>query len=834
MFYSAVSVPAAICLAIALLGVTDLRGAAAETVFLTRRGGFDCPTLGVSGTVLVSWDGWKSSAEPNRLNFSEASCDLIDRRKAVVAKCQWTAACRSDDPAGTSGVSLSSTLTFQKSIEGATCVGARILLRHAEWQGGTWACDDGRSGLLPAERVRSRLFEGDIASLTLTRSDGRVLVVRLPQRTSIHISNDSAWCDCYSVRFIHRGDFAAGEVITDAFALSLDKGSLDYGGYYRLVAKADDEWIPIALKKCPVSGSVMDFSGMALADGPCGKYGRLTRVADHFEFENRPGEVVRLAGANLLGACCIFDDEEQMDEIVSRILASGYNAMRLHHIDCVAGILKDGTDPADAVIDEDKLDKLDRFVAKCFARGIYLTVDLFSLRTFSWRSMGIDREGNMGFQLAKAFAHLTDAGFESWRHYVEQLLNHVNPYTGRAWKDEPGIPLVCLVNEAGLTQSWASMQDCPLLAERLGMTCDELRDLRTNANPKFDQLCDRVERASFARMKSVTESLGLKALLTDLNNGPHPAVKNKFRAEALDYVDNHFYFDHPRWLGERLKLPAQQPMLEIGEYDGDSEQKVSPAFRASKHDFPNSPYTVTEWNFNAPNPTRSGGGLYMGAVAAAEKWDGLWRFTWAHVRQGLYENDNRLGFFDVMRDPIMFVNDRTFVALYLRGDGDNASLNWPSLDEKKSFTVDSPRTQGVYLSVAGRVATENLEVKSNGRCTVAATALDADAPLARARRILVTHLTDCVNEGMTWLDPSRTVISSYGTGPVLVRKGAADVALKLRPAARYEVWACGTDGKRLLKVESRQTSEGRLSFKARIRGDRPIALVYEVCMVDEK
>lgn len=831
MFYSSVSVSAAICLAVALFGTTDLKGAAAETVFLTRRGGFDCPTLGVSGTVLASWNGWKSSAEPNKFNFSESSCDLIDRRKVVIAKSQWSATCRPDGAAGTSGVNFSSVLTLQKSIEGATCVGARILLHHAEWQGATWTCDDGQSGQFPTERVRRGLFTGDIVSLTLTRADGRVLVVRLPQRASIHISNDSAWCDCYSVRFVHRGDFAAGEVITDEFTLSLDKGDLAFGGYFRLVAKANDEWIPIALKKCPVSGSVMDFSEMALADGPCGKYGRLTRVADHFEFENRPGERVRLAGANLLGSCCIFDDEEQMDEIVSRILASGYNAMRLHHIDCEAGILKDGTDPADAVIDENKLDKLDRFVAKCFSKGIYLTVDLFSLRTFSWRSMGIDREGNMSFQLAKAFVHLTDAGFASWRRYVERLLNHVNPYTGRAWKDEPGIPLVCLVNEAGLTQSWATTRDCPQLAARLGMTCDELKDLRTYANPEFDRLCDRVERASFARMKNVAESLGLKALLTDLNNGPHPAVKNVFRSEKLDYVDNHFYFDHPRWLGERLKLPAQQLMLEIGEYDGDSEQKVSPAFRVSKRNFPNCPYTVTEWNFNAPNPTRSGGGLYMGAVAAAEKWDGLWRFTWAHVRQSLYEKDDRLGFFDVMRDPIMFVNDRTFVALYLRGDGDNATLNGPSLDEKKSFTVDSPRTQGVYLSDAGRLETQNLEVESHDRCTVAATALDADAPLERARRILVTHLTDCVNEGMTWLEPSRTIISSYGRGPVLVRKGMADITLRLCPSAKYAVWACGTDGARLFKVESRQTAEGRLSFEASIRGDRPVALVYEVCMV---
>ncbi|RLI07055.1 hypothetical protein DRO42_08635, partial [Candidatus Bathyarchaeota archaeon] len=42
-----------------------------------------------------------------------------------------------------------------------------------------------------------------------------------------------------------------------------------------------------------------------------------------------------------------------------------------------------------------------------------------------------------------------------FQNYVNDVLTHVNPYTGLAYKDDPALVLVELVNENYLTRRWA-------------------------------------------------------------------------------------------------------------------------------------------------------------------------------------------------------------------------------------------------------------------------------------------------------------------------------------------------------------------------------------------
>ena len=51
-----------------------------------------------------------------------------------------------------------------------------------------------------------------------------------------------------------------------------------------LVIERGERWAPLEIRREPVPGSALDFSGMGLQDAPAGKHGWLKNVGGHFEF----------------------------------------------------------------------------------------------------------------------------------------------------------------------------------------------------------------------------------------------------------------------------------------------------------------------------------------------------------------------------------------------------------------------------------------------------------------------------------------------------------------------------------------------------------------------
>ena len=794
----------------------------AAAVALTARGDI---CRGVDGTLhfrertismgaTLNWDNWHASAMPTFVPGDRRQY-VFKRGRDEFGSGEWTGQTLTNG-----AVRLRNVIRLDADVGPVDFFGTRIYLQHGRWAGASWRTDTGQGGTLPLDKKRAGLFSGAIRRLEVTaRGETAPVVFTFPEPTRLHISNDSAWCDKFSLRLATYGKLPAGTVVTNRFDLSVPGETLAYRGLGRVRIEANGEWIPMEMKKGVAKGGVTDFSAFARVDAPAGKYGWLRRVGDHFEFEGRPGERVRFCGANFVSGCCFPPTDEIADELVDRVIRSGYNTIRLHHFDCNGGIVSKD-DPARLRFDPKVLDRFDRFVAKCIEKGVYLTIDLFSLRRPLWRALGYDRDGDIHFQAMKVLLHTTDAGFENWKAYAQQLLNHVNPYTGRAYKDEPGIPLVCLVNEGAISQSWSFILKDELLQKLIGI--DDIRHYRTGGNPDFENLCMDIEEKSWARMKAAVKETGAKALLTDINNGPHFARKNDFREREFDYFDNHAYVDHPQWLGERLKLPARQRNVNLLDYD------ESPLDKLASVRIKSMPYTVTEWNVNCPSPYRSAGGLYMGAVASKFRFDGLWRFTWSHGLDGLLEGKQPgNGFFDVMRDPVMQANDRAFQALYQRGDADGLDAMKRD-DAAKTFVVETPKTQGGFAFAGGKVKTSALEVRLwDADATVTAIAVDGAADLVRARRIFFSYLTDVQTEGRTWMDPERTIIEKLGDKRLLAHAGRAEVALRLVAPEGYEVWACETDGARRERV-SVTAADGKLTFAVRIARGSPVRLVYEI------
>lgn len=773
---------------------------------------------GVEARGLVNFDDWRSSAAPVFSTEGRADARIYELRSrgAVYAKGTWTWGTGADG-----AVTLTNALVFARGVK-AQAAGTRLYLPHSAFAGGTWTTDAGASGVFPTNTMRAGLFTGRaVRGVTLRTTAGETVSFAFPAPRFVHLSNDAAWCDAFSLRLQPPGEFKPGDRIEDVFSVSAPGRALAAEAAEPVALKAGAEWIPLAMRKGVVPGGATDFSDGRAPRRPAGADGWLRRVGGHFEFEKRPGVPARFYGVNLVGSCCWPKTKMQAEELAERIVRSGYNSVRFHHVECAGGVTTGTGDPTGTALNPETMDRLDDFAARLIARGVYLTIDLYSYRTAPWKALGHDRPGSPTFMQMKGMIHLSDAGLENWKAYAANLMNHVNPYTGRAYKDEPAMPLVCLVNEAALTQGWDAIRELPEASAALGR---DARLERTQGNPAFTAFTMDVERRSLSRMIPFLRELGVKALLTDMNNGPHTAEKQAVRAEFLDYFDNHFYVDHPRWLGERLRLPFAIRNKDLFDYP----DRSFPVDYAAAVRIPEMPYTITEWNFCAPSSHRHQGGLYTAAVAARERWDGLWCFTYAHGINNLFEDTAKggVGSFDVMTDPVNQANERALVALYLRGDAfgrDALKTDRAS----KSFTVDTPRTQGGAARAGRALETSGLSARLAGAdAAVWASSMDAAPSIAESRRVLVTHLVDVQNTDARWADEARTIVLDRGRRPLLAHAGTAAISLAVAPGP-WTVWALETDGRRRARVPAKYES-GRLVFTADVARDTKNAtLLYE-------
>ena len=400
----------------------------------------------------------------------------------------------------------------------------------------------------------------------------------------------------------------------------------------------------------------------------------MRNVGSHFEFEGRPGKPVRLYGVNLCGTAN-FPSHELAETMVTRFKRLGYNAIRFHHHD--AGTVRGSKDGL--TLDPENMDKFDYLLATAIKEGLYLTTDLFVSRNhvIRWRHIGVDRDGLVDMQLFKALCALYDPAFENWCAYARNFLTHVNSYTGRAYKDEPALSLISLINEGGLFMGWGreTAKD-----ERVRAAWKKWVLEKRAADPSFypdadpDNVPKRTHNAAFAlfmgemeakmvaRMKVFLRGIGCKALLTNDNCGPHFAPLQRASAE-YDYIDDHFYVDHPHFLEQRWRLPSRcgnkNPILVRG----------LPPCRLGFTRMADKPFTVTEWNFSGPGMFRGVGGILTGAMAALQDWDGMWRFAYGHSYNDVLENPNHApGYFNLGTDPLGQASDRASICLFLRGD----------------------------------------------------------------------------------------------------------------------------------------------------------------------
>ncbi|MBM3493492.1 MAG: hypothetical protein FJX72_04100 [Armatimonadetes bacterium] len=547
--------------------------------------------------------------------------------------------------------------------------------------GGSFTAD-GEAGAFPTQMREAHLRSKPTKRLELRAPSGAAVTIECDEATPVLIQDDRQWGPSFTVRIGPQmdgeTDWPAGKPLDLAFRLTSPGGvQVEQDGPVTLVAGPD--WIPLDVDTEIEAGSALDFSAIVPWHSPAGSLGRVKASGAQFVFEKKADTPVRFYGVNLCFSAQYLT-HEQSDKLAERLKRMGYNAVRFHHYE---GELVDRSGGNSVTLDPQKLDQLDYLFAALKKRGIYMTTDLFVSRPVFAAEVWPGESGNVGMDEFKMAVPVNERAFANFRAFSTALLTHMNPYTQTRWGEDPALAWLSLINEGnpgnfigGLTErckadwmrSWTAWLErrypsAAARAEALGGQSDPgsaLPPTDAKARVAFEVFLADNQMELLKRSAAFLREIKCPALLTNMNAWTNPLQTQAVRA-GYDYVDDHFYVDHPEFVEQPWRLPSRcantSPVA-----DGAPGGRGCAFIRLLDR-----PFTVSEYNYSGPGRFRGVGGILTGALGAIQDWSVIWRFAWGHNRDALFA-PAPLGYFDIVTDPLNLAAERASVCMFRRGD----------------------------------------------------------------------------------------------------------------------------------------------------------------------
>ena len=499
---------------------------------------------------------------------------------------------------------------------------------------------------------------------------------------------------------------SSGKSVWMIGAISYSSQILSIPRQQAYIFKRDSQWRPVSSKRDIVKGSVLDFSFMQ--DAPAGKYGFMTVTKDgHFQFEKAENPI-RFYGVNLCATSAFLPDDQQsrLADIFARI---GYNAVRLHHIDMV---LMKKTPKNSLVFDKEKVRSLDHMIFELKKRGLYINIDLFSARKMAPGEFPDLPKLSHAYDY-KLAAMLHPAVNANLKAYARELLTHKNPYTGLSLAEDPVLTNIAVINENTIYDLY---ENCAGFNGESYRYCNKLFDAyckEKGISPTPQTRPAEMRRFLYGRYKAywedmvkfLKEELKVKALLSDQNH--HQSELLYSMRSQYDYVDNHYYWDHPAYIGKFMWTAPFQIRNSSALSTGFLPFRIMAPTRVF-----GKPFTVSEFSFCYPNEYRSEGAALMGAYASLQDWDALYVFDFSCYWRAVFMKDYP-GPFSIGNDLARLLMERVMVAFFARRDVKSSEIAVPIAVKPNDFKADyvegyPDRTQQLpFLFKIGSIGFEN-------------------------------------------------------------------------------------------------------------------------------
>jgi len=130
------------------------------------------------------------------------------------------------------------------------------------------------------------------------------------------------------------------------------------------------------------------------------------------------------------------DFHATINEDLDHLQRLGVEVIRIHVFD------REISDGAGNLVDNEHLELLDYLVDQCSRRGIYLF-----FTPIAWWGGPNERPDSFSATHSKPSMMFDPTAKAAAAHYLQQFLTHINRYSGRAYRDEPALVLLEVMNE---------------------------------------------------------------------------------------------------------------------------------------------------------------------------------------------------------------------------------------------------------------------------------------------------------------------------------------------------------------------------------------------------
>lgn len=168
-------------------------------------------------------------------------------------------------------------------------------------------------------------------------------------------------------------------------------------------------------------------------------------------FVDETGRPIRFIGTNI-GMTGCFRDHASADKLAEELTRYGINIVRMHYVSHRTP--KEGYPVFDSFIEPVQLERFDYLFAKLKEKGIYVYFQLNIARKFGWLNGFVN--ANLLPYYKNGIDNVNERMIELQKRFHSEILNHVNPYTDIAYKDDASIGMMELANENSIVYSWFS------------------------------------------------------------------------------------------------------------------------------------------------------------------------------------------------------------------------------------------------------------------------------------------------------------------------------------------------------------------------------------------